>query len=1263
MNFNPLLRSRLGIFIGGLLITMLSASLTFAQSGTSGVSGTVSDSQGAAVAGATVTLSNADRGISRNVITNDAGFYNFPSILPATYTVEVEKSGFKKVVQSNVQALVDSPIQVDITLEVGGLNEVVNVTTSSIESIVNTQDASLGNNFVPQQITQLPTESRNINQLLSLQPGVTAEGYVNGGRADQANITLDGVDVNDQQSAGAFESVLRVTTESIEEFRVTTSNPNANQGRSSGAQVSLSTKSGTNDFRGAAFYFLRPNKFAANDFFSNRAGNPRPKLRRDLFGGAIGGPIVKDKFFFFYSYEGFRERTETSVINVVPLSSLGRGELRFVGRLDGEPESANRVITLNATQLNSIFPSAGLNQFALAVLADAARRYPANDFVSGVGDGLNTGGFRFNANTPLDQNTHILRLDYNINNNQSLFLRGNYQYDSQLFASQFPDTPSAELWTHPYGGVVGHNWTIGSNKVNNFRYGYTRQAFTAGGDSTQNAITFRFVYEPFAFSRSVSRVTPVHNFTDDFTWTLGNHTLQFGGNVRLIRNNRVDFSRSYDTAVVNPSFYASSGRVLSNPVSASQFTIASGQTSNVQNAVASLIGRFSQYTGTFNYDLDGNVLPTGTAAERSFATEEYDVYIQDSWKIRSNLTLTAGLRYGLSRPVYERNGYQVRPTVPLGDYFEQRAASAAAGRPYNESLNFELAGPKYDKPGFYSLDKDNFQPRIAAAWSPNFKNGFLNTLFGSEGKSTIRGGFAITNDYFGQQLAVTFDQLSTLGFATDDTIAANTFTVSGCTDNGQNPNTNPCGPRFTGFNQAVRNLPRISAPNRFQTPADEDQRIESSLDSTLVSPINYSWNVSYGRQLPKGLYVEASYVGRAARNLLATRDVLAQNNLVDTRSGMDWYTAAGMLADLRDRNVPLSQVQPIPYFENIFPSLGARFWGEPGLSATQSVYQIIARQDYLGQDFFNVLDWTFVQLLLDDESFLGTGSSATPVLGRNIFFQPQYATFSAFSTTAYSNYHGGSLSVRQRLGNSLTYDVNYTFAKSMDNASGLQTSGSFGAAFILNSLRPDDNYAVSDFDVRHVLNANVLWQIPIGRGRQFFSNSNSVVDALVGGWQLTSVFRYNSGLPVNTPFDAAQWATNWNVQSNGVRVRQIKAQIDRNNVNLFSNPQEAYTSFRNARAGETGDRNIFRDNGFSALDLGLSKSFTMPWSENHKLQFRWEVFNVANYQYFSADNVTRATLGLDIDSQIGQAAPEFGQIFSSIKGQPRRMQFGLRYSF
>jgi hypothetical protein len=1218
-----------------------------AQAGSSSVRGTVVDPEKKAMVAATVTLTSVETNAVRTQVTNESGNFVFDLIPPGTYKVEAEATGFKKAVVNSVRALVDKSTTLELQLEVGQITESVTISAGAAEVLLNNTDASLGNNFAAKQITQLPLESRNVVALLSLQPGVTPGGYVAGSRADQANITLDGVDVNEQQTGldpitdEAFASVLRTTPDSIQEFRVTTTNANATQGRSSGAQVSLVTKSGTNTYQGSLYEFHRNTVTTANDFFNNRVGEPRPKLLRNLFGGAIGGPIKKDKLFFFYNYEGRRDSKETPVAPVVvPLPSIGRGEVRF-------PNASGGITTLTANNINSLFPAVGVNPVGLAVLATAAAKYPANDTT--VGDGFNTGGFRFNANTPLSFNTSIIRLDWNATEDGKhiLFFRNNYQQDSTTRAPAFPDTPDRQFWSHPWGIAAGHTWTISNSLVNSFRYGLTREAFTSQGDSDQNAIFFRFVFAPSGFARTLGRVTPVHNFTDDVSWTKARHNFQFGTNIRIIRNDRNSFARSYDSAVANPSFYAGSGSVLSSPISG----IAPGFTSTVRNAVSAVIGRFSQYTASYNFDKEGNLLAAGTGNKRNFATEEYDMYVQDSWKLLQSLTLTLGLRYGLSRPIYETNGLQTKPSIGLNDYFESRKAAAAAGRSFTDPITVDLAGPANDRPGYYDLDTNNFQPRVALAWTPTFNNKFLAKVIGSGGNAVFRGGFAITNDFIGQQLAVQFDLGADLGFASEETIAANSYNVT----------TRPA-PRFTGFGQDIRALPGLNIPTGLQfpltQPSDEAQRIEQSFDDSIVSPKHYSWNFSYGRQLPGGMFVEASYIGRRTRNLLATRDIMHLNNLVDPKSNMDWYTAAGLLADLRDANTAIDRVPNIAYFENLFAGLGDNLLGDPSLSATQAAYILVAREEVGG---FNILDWTYVQSddLLDNLS----------VIGPNAFFHPQYAALAAFSTIAKSDYHAGTLSVRQRYKDSLTIDFNYTLSKSFDNASGLTTSGAYGAAFIVNPLDPDQNRAESDFDMRHIINSNALWQLPFGKGRKFLGDMPGYADAVLGGWQLTGIFRWNSGLPAPTPFDAAQWATNWNVQSNGVRLRNVKANPTRGgklDPNLFGDSEEAkkavYQSFRNARPGEVGDRNILRLPGYVTLDMGLGKTFSMPFNENHKLQFRWEVFNVTNTQRLTISTVTRENFGLDIDPHLGTPPSTFGN-FDSIQGTPRVMQFGLRYTF
>ncbi len=1249
-----------------LYIIVLMTGAIFAQSGSTTIRGAITDAQGAVIGGATVKLINEAKGFERVATTGSNGTYSFTSVPPDAYKIEIEANGFKKVIVSNVVGLVDKATEANATLDIGNISEVVNVSGGDLASIINNTDGSIGNNFVAKQIQELPLEGRNVANLLSLQPGVTQGGEVTGSRSDQSNFTLDGVDVNDQQNGTAFTPVLRVTPDSVEEFRLTTSNADSTKGRSSGAQITLSTKSGTNDFRGALYEYHRNTVTTANDFFSNLNGVERPKLIRNLFGGRLGGPIVKDRFFFFYNYEGLRESRETPVTNIVPLPSLGQGIVRF-------PSANGTISQLTALQINALTSNGtangaavvDVNPAALAVLAAAANRYPAND--STVGDGLNTSGFRFNAKIPSETNTHTMNLTWKVTRNEAhtVQFRGIFQNDFFDAAQAFPDTAGTRRLNKPYGTVASHAWVITNSLVNNFRWGYTKQQFEDTGDTNGDNISFRGVYAPFNFAYPFTRQTRTHNFVDDVSWTKGNHSIQFGGNIRIIRNFRSDETSIHDVAVVNRSFFASSGAVLTNPITATanpltpgqNYTIASSNITSTRDAVAAVLGRYSQYSFNSNFSINGSPLAAGVPVERNFATEEYDVYAQDTWRIRPSLTLTFGMRYGLSRPVYETNGYQAKPSIGLQEYLQRRIEAANNGRNYgviaSEGLTIELAGPANGKGNVYPWDTNNFQPNVSAAWSPNFK-GFLGKIFGENGASVFRGGFRITNDYFGQALAVNFDANNTLGFASSLDIAANTYNVT----------SNP-GPLFTGFGQTIRTLPLppggslptgITFPQ--SQPLDDQRRIEGSLDTNLVSPINYQWNVTYGRELKKGIYVEASYIGRLARNLLASRDVMAPNNVRDPVSGQTWYEAAQILDGYRRSNTPISQIPNQPFFENMYGAgtLDALLFGA-GLSNTRAAYGFMAQTattpGCAGAPLFGCYDigndWTFLQDVLDSNT------------NRQLFYNRQYGALSAYGTIASSDYHGATLSVRQRF-KGLTWDANYTFSKSLDDASGVQTSGVFGAAFIHNALRQRDNFSVSDFDVRHIFNMNSVFELPIGRGKTFFNGMGPVTNALFGGWQVSSIFRFNTGLPITDGFvDIAGWPTNWNVRSYVTRVRDVQTSPTKNGANgspnLFSDVTAAYQSFRNAAPGETGDRNVLRYPGYIVLDMGLAKSFSMPWREGHKLQIRVDAFNVTNTQRF-----TTADTIFGLDPYSGTPSSTFGN-FSQIQGSPRVLQFAVRYDF
>jgi len=1280
-----------------LLILVVSATCLWGQFGASTIRGTVTDPTGAVVGGATVTITNLQTNVSRSQTTRSNGSYSFELIQPGDYKVEIEAKGFRKSVVPRVQALVGSVAEVSQALQVGDVSTTVEVVSTSGAVQVNTQDATLGNNIISSQITNLPLEARNVLDLLTLQPGVTPTGYVAGARSDQSNVTLDGVDINDAQvsqltftaspattptpvsASGIGGSVLRLNAEAIDEFRVNTVNANADAGRSSAAQINLVSKSGTNNWHGALFEFYRGTLFEANDWFSNAAKVPRTPLVRNTFGGALGGPIMKDKLFFFYSYEGRRDATASPVTRIVPLANLGQGTIKYSYCTD--PSCNNLAVgSLNLAQNQQVYSSAGINNAALAALANAASKYPANDTT--IGDGLNTSGFRFNSPTPVHLNSHFARFDFVPTHNQNVFVRLNVIDDHQARPSRFPDTVAPATWSHPTGLAVGHTWTIGSNLVNNIRYGYTRQAFTNSGDSNGNDISFRFVFQPNNREHNLTRITPVHNITDDVSWSHGPHVFQFGANVRAVSNARVSFANAFDIAVTNPSFYLGAGDhvssdfqnyLIANNLPGGQAGQSLNSIAETQNAATAIIGRFSEYTANFTFNKDGSLFSAGTPSSRNFSTQAFDVYFQDAWKLRPHITISAGLRYSLERPVYETQGFEVTPTIPFGIYFQDRLTAAAQGNNFSQPIIINRSGPVNGGKPLYNWDKDNFQPRIAVAWSPSYEHGLLHALFGGGNQSVLRGGFALTNDYYGQALAVDWDLNNTLGFTSNFTTPANTFdTAAG-----------KLAPLFTGFNQNIRALPKVVVPGNLQfplsQPLDEGERIETGVDSNLQAPTEYVWNMTFERQIARNTKLSFSYIGRVAQHLLARRDVAAFNDVVDPKSGMDWYTAGTILEKQRQQGVPTSQIASIPFFDNLFPAnLVGIMNADPGVqhdcgssnvnpcfvptwTNTQMFYGMQSRTPSNPFAFFAGNDWTDTQAYIDSVLF----NAGLPTR----FMQPQYGALSAWSTIGNSSYNGLTVSLRQRLG-SLTMDVNYTYSHSLDDASGLQTAtGYAGSAFIVNPIRQSSWYGNSDFDIRHQINAYAVWEMPFGRGKAFLGTANRAVQAVVGGWQLSGIYRWNTGLPFTSmPFDDARWATNWNVQANVTPTAAVNTCPDRSKTpKLFGtgcNIKAIYQSFRNAYPGETGPRNYLRQPEYMNGDLGVGKSIKMPYNESHQLQFRWDVFNVANFQPFGTIDTSRTGIGVARDTQRRNLNPPVNwSNFTAIQGNPRVMQVALRYAF
>jgi hypothetical protein len=1324
-------------------LAIIGSSVTFAQTGTTSIRGTVADKSGAVIPGAQVKLASRDLAVERTTTTNQSGQYEFPALQPGKYELIVESKGFRKFSQTDLELLVNNPATVNVLLQVGTSTETVEVSAQS--ETINTTDASLGVAFGENQVKQLPLESRNVGDLLSLQAGVvytgdnptvtqemkdtdTRSGSVNGSRSDQSNVTLDGIPVN-PKGGYAFQSILPVTLDSVEEFRVTTSNADADEGVAGGAQVALVTKSGTNNFHGSVYEYNRNSYFSANDYFLKQSelqsGEPNTPqfLNRNIFGGSVGGPIKKDRLFLFMNYEGYRDAEQQSVLRIVPTAELRDGVVQYVcdpsANCPGNTVQGISGASYTAAPGNYVLSPANLTAMdPLGLGPNPAvlnffKTYPLpNDFSQG--DGFNTAGYRFAAPTHYTKNWYIAKMDYNITQDgkQRVSLTGALANQNQAEAPFLPgQLPTMDIVNYNKGLIANYSAVITSSLVNNFRYGFVRESIGTIGNTDQAWNLFRGI-DPsptdLTLNYSYAFQEPTNSFWEDLNWTHGKHTWQFGFQISRIRNPTTSTLSSFSSGYMNAQWLNTSGLAgRSSPLNPDYGCTTTpagpcypevnfnGFGTNYDNAVTNLLGMDVEVNAQYNLNRDGSLVPQGAPISRRFAEDGYEMYAQDTWKVKANLTVTLGLRYSLFSPPWEANGLEVTPTESLNTWFNNRGIGMNNGVPSIDAplVTFGWSGPANPggKTGYYGWDFGNLGPRAAFAWSPGYDDGLFKSLFGGAGKSSIRAGFGIVYDRIGEGLLQTFDQNGSFGLNTVIPNAAGSETVQ-------------CAPRVTSMNiiPSVDNCgqavlapapppPPVPYPS---SPALGSEGIQWGLDSSIKTPYSYTLDLAFERALPSGFSLQVAYVGRLSHRLLAQGDLAMPLDPYDKKAGMDYFQAATALAKIYRQEVANGVSDPTNTFSPGMVSGNVQqYWNDITQPlAPGGAYQIGPNSPYGTCSTANsttsptVLAFDLLCANALNESLaiyeMDTGGVPDANLanqlyfyhlgnytGPNVFYSPQYSSLYALRTITNANYNAMEVTLQHKMTHGVQFDFNYTYGKSIDISSDAERVGEYGGlgGQIINSWDPSAGRGPSDFDLRHQLNANFIWEVPVGRGKWLAHDDNGFVDALIGGWQLSGLARWTSGFPV-TVDNGGQYPTNYQLEGHADQLCPVSTGTyytgpNNNGVgstapNLFSNGIAAANCFGYAFPGETGTRNNLRGPGFFGVDLGLAKRWKMPWSEGQSLQFRWEVFNVTNSVRFDVQSAN-AYEGGSLEN--GNSA-NFGN-FSGTLTNPRIVQFALRYEF
>jgi hypothetical protein len=1240
---------------------LLTTMLAFGQTATTALSGTIYDSTGAVVPNASVTAASEATGVTYKQSTTDAGLYSFPSLPVGPYAVTVEMQGFKTAKRAGILLQVGSPIVADITLEVGQSSETVSV--AAIYETLQTSNAAVGNVVERKAIVELPLNGRNPLNLLVLEPGVVQRPqngagtgiHVNGSRDFAFNTTIDGIEANESTVPNPLNNIYRLNPDNVQEYKVTTNNATPEEGRNSGASVSIATRSGANDFHGTAFEFLRNTALNANAWFANALGNAKPDMKLNQYGIEFSGPIRKNKTFFFGSWQGIALNTAQPINQVfsgVPdlyTPEALAGKYRYLRADPNNPLVLDGVrYTANSTGL--VDPATGalrpgvrtctndLDANCIATYdfyaADPRRiggdpailkmlgTFPRSNSYA-VGDGLNTASYFWNSPYRVRGPNIMGRVDHTFSEKDTVFARYLYGDSNTLGGDPnnsrptvFPGfPPMGEVYRRSHNLAVSYRRMISPRIVNELTAGFSRFYFLFTQGEANPAFpdippyVFANIDYPFRAVPRTNRAVTTPQILDSLSVVSGSHQFRMGFNFRFYQHN--DQRGQPGGVNVTPSI--SFSRTTRPPVG---FTtppaaapgrpgIAAADNNRLLSAINELLGIPAQLSQIFLGDIKsdtylpyraGNTVSLWAQGQR---LKQYNFYFQDEWRLLRNLNVNYGFRWEINMAPTEAGD---RVYVPEGDL--------------RGTIKFV-----HDDTWFQRNNVGAIAPRLGITYSPRQK-----TVF--------RTGYGIAFDPIAS-FQVTAAAGRVPGITTNCQSVPGAATTPGCV---------PVPDKRIGEGFPMEMQPPNARPSTFLTPPVQ---LLSTAPNTIFFdqqwkvPTVHQWSFNIQQELPGGFVAQAGYIGRRGTRLMRAYDLnqIDSDPILPSFRIMQQNVAAGCNPD----GTGCASGQPVPLVTS-------------GIVNSTFVNSSTSRTE-LSQNAAGTM----------------AGRIENTTLAGKLRPNQQFGVITYIDSGGNSYFHSFQSTLRKRFSQGLQLALSYALSKSIDDQSvDPVASSSGGGLSTTNSRTPADTRnwrnerAISDFDRTHVFNGVWLYELPFGRGKWLAGNAGSILNHLIGGWSVNGLYNIMTGEPF-TVTSGVRTANNTHVSravlKGALPDASLKFVSGVIGPVLFADG----SAFVLPAAGENGmGRNLFRSPGFWNMDLGVQKM--IPLNERFRLQFRGEFFNVLNHVNF--DNPTGATDGSNqmISAIFGRVcceavAPSTTQNIIQTGESARVIQFALKLQF